>query len=89
MENKKVILLFPCDFSIKIIGIDSAKFKNEILLIINNHFINADIMPKFTYKKSNNNNYLAITAKIYVFNQVSLDVLYQDLVKHPDVKMVL
>ena len=89
MDKKKSALSFPCDFSIKIIGIDSVNFKNEILLIVNNHFVNADIMPDFTFKKSNKNNYLAITAKIYVLNQVSLNAVYQELVKHPDVKMVL
>ncbi|KTD50897.1 HP0495 family protein [Legionella quateirensis] len=86
--TKKSIIEFPCDFPIKIIGVNSEIFLEEIRMIVNEHFpdFNHD---NLTHKLSEKSSYLAITVTVYAINQEMLDSFYQDLTKHPDVKMVL
>ncbi|KTD35650.1 hypothetical protein Lmor_1097 [Legionella moravica] len=86
--TKKSIIEFPCDFPVKIIGINSDVFLEEIRIIVNQHFpdFNHD---NLTHKLSEKSSYLAITVTVCAINQEMLDSFYQDLTKHPDVKMVL
>ncbi|KGP64380.1 hypothetical protein EP47_11415 [Legionella norrlandica] len=86
--TKTTLIEFPCHFPIKIIGANSELFIDEIKQIVISHF------PAFenehlTHKMSQKNNYLAITVTVYAENQAVLDALYQELTRHPDVKMVL
>lgn len=79
---------FPCDFPIKIIGMNKKNFFSEIKSIVLKHF------PKtkdasFIKKLSDNDKYLSITATVNAKNKKELDFLYMDLTKHPDIKMVL
>jgi len=77
---------FPCDFPLKIIGKNSEQFSHDIEEIVRQHFpgdVTIQTQP------SQNSNYLAITATVRAHDQATLDALYQDLTKHPDIKMVL
>ncbi len=88
MTDKKSLLEFPCDFPMKIIGKKTADFFEEINAIVNKHF--PDITEeRIVIQESQQGNYLSITVTIYVHNQESLDALYQEVTKHPDIKMVL
>lgn len=82
------LMEFPCNFTIKIIGTHSEIFLNEILQIIKTHFPEFD-PSTLVSKSSKESNYLALSATVTALNQKMLDSLYQDLTKHPDVKMVL
>ncbi|WP_419418645.1 YbeD family protein [Legionella sp. D16C41] len=84
----KSIIEFPCDFPIKIIGVNSLHFQEEITAIILKHFPNTD-NAKIISKASENGNYLAITATVYPTCQQELDALYQELTQYPGIKMVL
>ncbi|CAM2910274.1 YbeD family protein [Legionella worsleiensis] len=87
MTNKSIIE-FPCDFPVKIIGINSDVFLEEIKTIVNVHFPAFD-HKNLTHKVSEKSSYLAITVTVCATNQEMLDSFYQDLTKHPHVKMVL
>jgi len=82
------LMEFPCDFQIKIMGNNSPSFIAEIIDIARKHFstINDEAVQS---KPSRQNNYLAISLTVHAQDQQTLDALYLDLTKHPDVKMVL
>lgn len=88
MTNNESLVPFPCHFPIKIIGKNTAKFAEEITRITRLHFPETPDTA-IVHKKSQKANFLSITVTIYVSNQQTLDALYRDLTKHPDIKMVL
>ena len=86
--TKKSLMEFPCNFPVKIIGINTEQFLDEIKKIVLTHF------PDFKeehlrHKLSDKNNYLAITVTVIAVNQEMLDLFYRELTQHPNVKMVL
>ncbi|MDR3501649.1 MAG: DUF493 domain-containing protein [Legionella sp.] len=86
--TETTLIEFPCHFPIKIMGKNSPLFLEEIREIVLNHFPTIE-QEKITHKPSKENNFLAITVVVYAENQAMLDAFYQDVTKHPDIKMVL
>lgn len=88
MKNDQSLMTFPCDFQIKIIGSNTESFAREIASIARKHF--PDIADEAIQSKpSQQSNYLAISITLHVKDQATLDGLYMELTKHPDIKMVL
>lgn len=88
MKNDQSLMKFPCDFQIKIIGTHTESFVMDIINITRKHY--PDTKDESIRKNaSQQNNYLAMTITLYVHDQVTLDALYIELNKHPDIKMVL
>ena len=88
MKKDQTLMTFPCEFQIKIIGNNSARFETEIIEIARKHFPNTS-EASIEKKPSQNGNYLAISIMLHVENQPTLDALYRALTQHPDIKMVL
>jgi uncharacterized protein len=86
--TKTTLIEFPCHFPIKIMGNNSPNFLEEVREITHKHFPDIE-HEKITHKLSQGNNYLAITVTVYAQNQAMLDAFYEDVTKHPDIKMVL
>ena len=86
--TKTTLIEFPCYFPVKIIGVNSLIFIEEIQRIVKHFFPNCQD-GSLTHKLSQKNNFLAITATVYAEDQVMLDAFYREVTKHPDVKMVL
>ncbi len=86
--TKKTLLEFPCEFPLKIIGKVSPTFLAEIAAIIRMHY---PLTPDsaITAHLSEQGNYQSITAVILALDQATLDALYQDLSRHPNIQMVL
>lgn len=87
-EPTNSLMEFPCNFPIKVIGINSPNFTSDVTNIARKHFpalLDTDIQ----IQPSKNQNYLALTVNVLAHNQKSLDALYLELTKHPDIKMVL
>ncbi len=82
------LITFPSDFPIKIIGEVTTAFEADILAIARKHHpeLSDDAIQRKTSAKGN---YLAISITVRAVSQAALDALYDDLSKHPDVKMVL
>lgn len=88
MSSDKTLMEFPCDFQLKIIGKHSALFTKEILSIARKHF--PDLKDTaVSSRPSQHGRFLAISLNVYVQDQNTLDALYLELTKHPDIKMVL
>lgn len=88
MRSQQTLMTFPCDFQIKIIGSNTESFEREIIGIARKHF--PDITDtSIQSKPSQQGNYVAISITLHVKDQITLDALYMELTKHPDIKMVL
>ena len=86
--TKTSLIEFPCYFPIKVMGVNSPDFLDEITKITSNHF--PDIThDAITHKPSSGANYLAITVTVFAQNQETLDAYYLEITQHPLVKMVL
>ena len=86
--SEESALTFPCEFPIKVMGVNSDSFENELFMIANRHVPNLGenavrSTPSRTAK------YLSVTITITAQNREQLDTLYRAFNKHPDVKMVL
>ncbi len=79
---------FPCTFPIKIIGINSPSFVTDIERIALKHYPNTH-QGSIRNQDSTQGNYIAITITVEALDQTTLDALYLELTKHPDIKMVL
>ncbi|MCX8514650.1 MAG: DUF493 domain-containing protein [Burkholderiales bacterium] len=87
--NKSQLLQFPCDFIIKIMGLNTAEFVTDIAAIITEHYelFNPDI--HLVTKQSSNGKYLSISVTIKAQSQQHLDNIYISINKHKLVKFVL
>ena len=79
---------FPCDFTIKVIGENSASCIDEITEIARKHFPNLSD-EAIRKKPSKQGKYLAFSITVHAQDQATLDAFYLELTKHPDIKMVL
>ncbi|MDP1603219.1 MAG: DUF493 domain-containing protein [Legionella sp.] len=88
MTDKTTLINFPCDFTLKIIGVTSDSFVSDITAIVIKHYPETklcNIVPK----NSGQGNYTAITAIVHAHDKPSLDALYTELTQYPGIKMVL
>lgn len=86
--TKNTLIDFPCSFPIKIIGINSGEFIDEIVKVTKKHFPDFN-RENLSEKVSQNASYLAVTVTVIADNQSMLDAYYQDIVKITGIKMVL
>jgi hypothetical protein len=86
--SEESALTFPCEFPIKVMGINSDSFENEVFMIANQHIPNIG-ENAIRSTPSRTEKYLSVTVTITAQNREQLDTLYRAFSKHPDVKMVL
>jgi len=86
--NEETLLEFPCQFPIKVIGVNHANFENEVVMIIRQHIPNLG-EAAVQSKPSRTGKYLAVTVTFTASSKTQIDQLYRALNAHPDVKMML
>lgn len=79
---------FPCSYPIKVMGIASEDFQQDILAVVRRHAPEVG-QEHVKVRPSNKGNYLAITVTIEATGTAQLSVLFEDLKAHSSVKMVL
>lgn len=82
------LMEFPCDFSIKVIGKNTPSFKSDIIAIAKKHYPNLNEQT-IRHQISQKETYCSLNITVHALDQASLDALYQELTKHPDINMVL
>ena len=83
-----MIIEYPCDFPIKVMGADVDGFKQAILDIVLRHA--PDFDPAATQERtSSQGKYLSLTCTFRAGSQAQVDALYRELTAHPLVKIVL
>jgi len=82
------LIEYPCEFPLKIFGLQQPGFAKAVLEVITKHD------PEFTassieMRASKNARYLSLTCTIQATSREQLDALYQELCDHPSIVMVL
>jgi putative lipoic acid-binding regulatory protein len=86
--DSDTLLTFPCTFPIKIMGLNESNFYEDVSLMVQNHFPHT-LKKDYQIKYSKENKYIAITVILNVHDKQTLDNLYIELNKHPNIRMVL
>ncbi len=87
-EETASLLTFPCDFPLKIIGLQQPGYAQAILTVVKQHAPDYD-GAEMEMRPSSKGKYLSLTCTIRAQSRVQLDGLYQALCDHPMVVKVL
>lgn len=86
--TKETLMEFPCEFPIKVMGVDSAEFRLVARQIVETH-TGALEGSRVTERLSAQGRYLALTFTVEAENQQQLDAIYRALTACELVKMAL
>ena len=87
-EERDTLIEFPCDFPIKVMGARVDGFAQAVVEVVLRHDADFDA-ARMEMRPSRKGNYLALTCTVRAISQQQLDALYQELTRHPMVKVVL
>ncbi|MDO5069109.1 MAG: DUF493 family protein [Neisseria zoodegmatis] len=88
-EQKTSLIEFPCNFPIKVMGVQHPEFESSVLSCVQKHAPETQA-HHVSVRPSSKGNYLGATVQINnVQNQEQLDNIYRDLTSHELVKVVL
>lgn len=88
MEPNETLLQFPCAFPIKVVGLRTEDFAQQIVALVLSRV--ADFRPETVeMRASKAAKYLSLTLTVTVDSQAQLDAVYRALSGHPAVKFVL
>ena len=79
---------YPCEFPLKIFGLQQAGFAQAVLEVVNKHDPGY-IASSMEMRASKNARYVSLTCTVRATSREQLDALYQDLCDHPLIVMVL
>ena len=82
------LMVFPCEFVIKVFGNANEDFEKIVLEVISKH---CETLREnaLSYRPSKDGKYLAITVTIDAESKEQLDTIYRDLSANPAVLMVI
>ena len=88
VPKEEKLLDFPCDFPIKMMGLEQPEFRDATVALIERHAgkIRSDAIRTAL---SRNGNFLSITITIKAQNQQQLDDIYSDLSEHEEILVAL
>jgi putative lipoic acid-binding regulatory protein len=87
-SDQETLLVFPCDFPIKIMGRDGETFRQTAIALVEEHTGKiADDAIKTS--ASSKGNFLSITVTISAKSQEQLDTIYQALSDHDEILVAL
>ena len=82
------LLVFPCDFAIKVLGRAAADFDTLVVSIVRRHV--PDLREgAVSSRESRAGRYVAVTVTVQAESQAQLDRLYTELSAHEQILMVL
>ncbi len=87
-ENAEPLLVFPCEFPLKVVGINTPDFTEQILAIVRKYDSAIDL-SKLKERVSVKGNFLSLSISVNMPSQEVLDALYKELVDHPQTKFVI
>lgn len=87
IENETLIV-FPCEFPIKVMGETHVDFTSEIIKTIKTLEETFD-ERKIEMRGSSGGKYISLTCTVYVTSKPQLDDIYRALTSHPMVKVTL
>ena len=88
MSDPESLIVFPCDFPIKVMGLRQHGFAQAILEVVKQHSPDYDA-SSVEMRSSREGKYLSLTSTVKATSHQQLDDLYRDLCDHSMVSMVL
>ncbi|MDQ6956379.1 MAG: DUF493 domain-containing protein [Mariprofundaceae bacterium] len=88
MKDNESLLTFPCQFPIKIMGLQSDTFETSMVMVARKHIPNLG-EGSVKSRPSKTGKYLSVTITFQADSREQLDNLYRELSARDDVKMVL
>lgn len=88
MSEQDVLIEFPCDFPIKVMGEMRDNFSETIVAEIRKQLPDFD-SSKVEMRASSGGKYISLTCIVYVTSRPQLDNIYRALTAHPMVKITL
>jgi len=88
IELSDSLIEYPCEFPIKVFGLQQAGFAQAVLEVVTRHdpgFVAASM----GMRASRNARYISLTCTVHATSREQLDALYQELCDHPSIVMVL
>jgi uncharacterized protein len=82
------LLVFPCDFPLKVLGHAQPGYAAAVLDVVQRHAPGFDPATA-DMKPSRGGKYLSVTCTVNATSREQLDALYRELCDHPMVVMVL
>ncbi len=82
------LLEFPCEFSIKAMGLASPNFPDLVVALIA-HYVPDLEGARVEQRTSSTGKYLSVTVVFQAQDRLQLDNVYRELSGHPQVLMVL
>ena len=79
---------YPCEFPLKIFGLQQAGFAQAVLEVVNKHDPGY-VASSMEMRASKNARYVSLTCTVRATSREQLDALYQELCDHPLIVMVL
>ena len=87
-EGKPSLFQFPCEFPIKVFGLNQDGLEALVLAIARRHA--PDIADDAVSSRlSGSGKYTAVTVAVWAQSQVQLDAIYRDLTASPEIIMSL
>jgi len=87
-ELTSSLIEYPCEFPIKIFGLQQAGFAQAVLEVVSKHDSNF-VAASMEMRASKNARYLSLTCTVHATSREQLDALYRELCDHPSIVMVL
>jgi uncharacterized protein len=88
VELSDSLIEYPCEFPLKIFGLQQAGLIKAVLEVVNRHDPGY-VASSMEMRESKNARYISLTCTVRATSRLQLDALYQDLCDHPLVVMVL
>jgi len=87
-DENETLFEFPCQFSVKAMGLASPEFEALVVEIVGRHVPDMD-SASVKSRPSKGNKYLAVTVTFEATSKPQLDAIYQSLTDHDQVLMSL
>ncbi len=88
MADEASLIVYPCDFPLKIMGRAQPGFTQAVAEVVGRHAPDFDAAT-MAVKPSSGGKYVSVTCVIRATSREQLDALYRELCDHPMVTMVL
>ncbi|MDX8396556.1 MAG: DUF493 domain-containing protein [Mariprofundaceae bacterium] len=86
--SEESLFEFPCEFTIKVMGLNTDTFVHDMSLIAQQYMKDFD-KDSMRITESSAAKYLSLSVTVNVDNKAQLDGVYRAFHAHSDVKMVL
>ncbi|MCL2644168.1 MAG: DUF493 domain-containing protein [Betaproteobacteria bacterium] len=86
--ERATLIEYPCDFPIKVMGVNAEGFAQAVFEAVLRHAPDFD-SGTAQVRASGKGNYLSLTCTFHARSQEQVDAVYRELSAHPMVKVVL